>query len=64
MSHVADQYEIKDITYIINHIQLSPKIYTGFSQWQRAGDVCEGPGKAPAFSQIFSKGSEFPYHIT
>ena len=30
-SHVADQYEIKVITYIINHIGLSPKIYTGSS---------------------------------
>ena len=27
MSHVAYQYEIKDITYIINHIGLSPIKY-------------------------------------
>ena len=27
MSHVADPYEIKDITYIINHIGLSPIKY-------------------------------------
>ena len=32
MPHVANQYEIKDITYISNHIRLSPKIYKRSSQ--------------------------------